>query len=97
MLRKSMMVHPRDCVAMLLEDGKKGDFIETPLGSISLLEDIEFAHKVCLVPLSKGAPVIKYGEEIGYTLRDVSPGEWLHTHNVGCDRGKKLITKEKKA
>lgn len=97
MLRKSMMVNPKDCVAMLLEDGKKGDTVETPKGTVTLLEDIEFAHKVCLVPLKKGESVIKYGEEIGYTLRDVQPGEWLHTHNMGCDRGKKLKAKEEKA
>ena len=96
MVRKSMMIHPKDCVAMLLEDGKKNDTIETPLGTVVLQEDIEFAHKVCLLPLKKGDPVIKYGEEIGYTLRDVNPGEWLHSHNMGCDRGKKLAVKENK-
>ena len=97
MVKRCMMINPKDCVAMLLEDGNKGDVIQTPLGEIVLKEDIEFAHKVALVALKKGTPVIKYGEEIGYTTCDVEAGEWLHSHNMGCDRGKKFTGKEKKA
>jgi altronate dehydratase small subunit len=88
MLRKSMMIHPDDSVAMVLEDSKKGDTIKTSKGIVTLAEDVEFAHKVAVVPLEKGAPVIKYHEEIGYMLKDASPGTWIHNHNMGCDRGK---------
>ena len=58
MLRKSMMIDPRDSVAMVLEDSLKGDVIRTPRGEITLLEDVEFAHKVAVEPLKKGQPVI---------------------------------------
>ena len=88
MLRKSMMIDPRDSVAMVLEDSLKGDVIRTPRGEITLLEDVEFAHKVAVVPLKKGDPVIKYREEIGYMLEDAPAGTWIHNHNMGCDRGK---------
>ena len=64
-----MMIFPEDSVAMVLEDAQKGDVIETPRGRVELLEDVEFAHKVAVVPLKKGDPVIKYREEIGYMLR----------------------------
>ena len=49
---------------------------------------MEFAHKVSVVPLKKGDPVIKYREEIGYMLTDAPVGTWIHNHNMGCDRGK---------
>ena len=83
-----MMIFPDDSVAMVLEDAKKGDVIETPRGRIELLEDVEFAHKVAAVPLKAGDPVIKYREEIGYMLTDAPVGTWIHNHNMGCDRGK---------
>lgn len=83
------MINPADSVAMVLEDAKKGDTIQTPGGEITLLEDIEFAHKVSLVELAEGQPVIKYGEEIGYMLCPAPAGTWIHNHNMGCERGKK--------
>ena len=88
MLRRSMMIFPEDSVAMVLEDAQKGDVIETPRGRIELREDVEFAHKVNVVSLKKGDPVIKYREEIGYMLTDAPAGTWIHNHNMGCDRGK---------
>ena len=89
MLRKSMMINPKDSVAMVLEDSKKGDIIHTPKGDIILLEDVEFAHKVAVVPIKKGENVIKYGEAIGYMMKDVPAGTWIHNHNMACDRGRK--------
>ena len=88
MIRKSMMIYPEDSVAMVLEDSRKGDVIRTPRGEVTLLEDVEFAHKVAVVPLKKDEPVIKYREEIGYMLKDIPAGTWIHNHNMGCDRGK---------
>lgn len=89
MKRKSLIVNERDNVAMLLEDAQKGDCIETPLGLIELLEDVEFAHKVLLTDLKKDAPVVKYGEEIGRVKADTPKGTWIHNHNMGCERGTK--------
>ena len=56
---------------------------------VCVLEDVEFAHKVCIRDLKAGDPVIKYGEEIGYMRVDAPKGTWIHNHNMGCDRGKK--------
>jgi len=89
MLRKCLMINPADSVVMLLEDGRKGDTVNTPKGEITLLEDIEFAHKISIVDLKKGDSVIKYGEEIGYMLVDAPAGTWIHNHVMGCERGKR--------
>ena len=62
MLKRSLRIHPADSVVCVLEDAKKGDCVRTPEGEeVTLLEDIEFAHKVCIQDLKKGDPVIKYG------------------------------------
>lgn len=90
MLRRSLMINPQDSVVCILEDGQKGDTVQPPgTAAVTLLEDVEFAHKVCIRDLHTGDPVIKYGEEIGFMLRDAPCGTWIHNHNMGCDRGKK--------
>lgn len=88
MLRRSLIVNPKDTVAVLLESAEKGDVIQTPDGELSLLEDIEFAHKVAIIDYAPKQPVYKYGHEIGY-MQDATPrGTWIHNHNMRCDRGK---------
>ena len=48
MFIKSLVIHPADNVAVVLEDAHKGDYIEQRGEQVTLLEDIEFAHKVAL-------------------------------------------------
>ncbi|MCL2093398.1 MAG: UxaA family hydrolase [Treponema sp.] len=88
MTRRSLIIEPQDTVAVLLEDAFKGDSIEGPGGTITLLDDIEFAHKAALVDHGAREPVIKYGHEIGYALDAIKRGTWIHNHNMGCDRGR---------
>ena len=88
MLRRSLIIDPKDTVAVLLENAQKGDTVETPEGTITLLDDIEFAHKTAIVDHSPGQPVLKYGYEIGYTEGAVPKGSWIHNHNMRCDRGR---------
>lgn len=88
MLRKNLMVRPQDTVAVLLENASKGDWIETPRGTVVLRDDVEFAHKVCLEDLKAGQAVYKYGREIGRMKTDALRGSWIHSHNMGCERGR---------
>ena len=91
MVRRCLVINPeKDTVAVVLENAFKGDTIETPRGVITLLEDVEFAHKVATVDYEAKQPVYKYGEEIGYMKVAVPKGTWIHNHNMGCDRGKKM-------
>lgn len=89
MQRRSLSIHAKDTVAVVLENAFAHDTILTPAGEIELLEDVEFAHKIACRDHKAGDPVIKYGEEIGYALVDIPKGTWIHNHNMGCDRGKK--------
>ena len=88
MRRKSLIIDPKDTVAVLLENAQKGDSIETPGGIVTLLDDVEFAHKAAIVDHSPKQPVYKYGHEIGYTENAVPKGTWIHNHNMRCDRGR---------
>ena len=88
MQRRSLIIDPKDTVAVLLENAQKGDTVESPGGIVTLLDDIEFAHKAAIVDHIPKQPVYKYGHEIGYTENAVHKGSWIHNHNMRCDRGR---------
>src|SRR5512141_2510327 len=39
-------------------------------------------HKMTTVPLAAGAPILKFGQIIGFASKPVEAGEWVHEHNV---------------
>lgn len=45
-------------------------------------EDIPYCHKIALEDLSEGAEVLKYGELIGKTSRQIEKGHWVAHHNI---------------
>lgn len=49
---------------------------------LQLCQDVPFAHKVAVRPISKGDAVLKYGVPIAFATADILAGEWVHTHNV---------------
>ena len=73
---------------MLLESAEAGDRCCGGEAKIEIREPIEFAHKVALRDISAEETIFKYGEDIGYALRDIPKGAWIHVHNMGCRRGK---------
>ncbi len=40
-------------------------------------------HKMATAKIAKGAPVVKFGQIIGFATEDVVPGQHIHTHNCG--------------
>lgn len=57
----------------------------TPLpefDGLTSLADVPAAHKVALVPISAGEPVLRYGQIIGFATQAIEPGEHVHTHNL---------------
>jgi altronate dehydratase small subunit len=81
-----------DNVATSLADLKAGAFIELEIGgkicAIKLNADIPFGHKFSLSRIECNSPVIKYGEVIGTATTVISPGDYVHVHNVVSTRGR---------
>lgn len=50
--------------------------------TISIKEDIPVFHKLALADIPKDAPVIKYGEHIGFAKSHIAKGRYVHIHNV---------------
>jgi hypothetical protein len=86
MLRKSLLIHKNDTVAVVLEDVQPGDYIHQRGEDIYIIEPIEFAHKVALKDIEKDEPVYKYGAIIGKARKKIKKGSWVHG-NIYCERG----------
>ena len=50
--------------------------------SIVSIDPVPFGHKICLKPINKGEPIIKYDQVIGFASKSIKPGEHVHSHNL---------------
>src|SRR4051794_10909888 len=39
-------------------------------------------HKMATTAIPRGAPILKFGQIIGFASTDIAPGDWVHEHNV---------------
>ena len=46
------------------------------------IDPIPFGHKICIKPINKGEPVIKYDQVIGFATQLIKAGEHVHSHNL---------------
>ena len=63
-------------------------------GSVASVDDFRFrtatdipaGHKVALKEIPQGAPIIKFGQTIGYASERIADGDWVHVHNVNTSK-----------
>jgi len=48
--------------------------------------EIPPGHKIGLVPITKGASIIRYGEVICTASQDIQRGDWIHAHNTEVEQ-----------
>lgn len=80
----AFQVHASDNVATMLGEAAAGASLAI-VGSgskvvIAAREQIALGHKVALVPIAEGEPVIKFGVIIGMAMRPITPGELSLIH-----------------
>ena len=46
------------------------------------VDPIPYGHKICLKPINKGEPVIKYDQIIRFATKSIKPGEHVHFYNL---------------
>jgi galactarate dehydratase len=73
----TISMHPRDNVAIVANDGGLPAGTVLPSGLV-LRDKVPQGHKVNLVDLAADAPVLRYNVVIGYALRDIPAGSWVH-------------------
>ena len=85
-----LIIHSRDNVAVALRRLDVGELaIAKGIDGFPALEEIPASHKIALRNISKGEEIIKYGEIVAVSTRDIKKGEWVHTHNLESKRWKK--------
>ena len=86
------MLSEVDNVATATEDVDAGTEVAIRLGKevqkVNALERIPFGFKIAVADISKGAPVVKYGDSIGIASSDIRKGQLVHIHNLEGARGR---------
>ena len=70
-------IHPEDNVAIIANTNGLPAGTRFPCGLV-LTEPVPQGHKVALVDIAAGQPVLRYNAAIGYALRDIPAGGWVH-------------------
>ncbi|HHY50517.1 MAG TPA: altronate dehydratase [Alphaproteobacteria bacterium] len=76
---RSLVLNSADNVAVALTTLEVG--ADTAQG-IRIRRRVPKGHKFALQPIAQGAPILKFGQIIGFASEPIAPGEWVHTHNV---------------
>ncbi len=93
-MTRGFQIHPADNVATLLADTAPGRVrvIGAVEREVKANAVIKLGHKVALVELKPGDAVIKYGVRIGHASQEISPGDWVHLHNLASDLDERSST-----
>jgi len=98
-LPAGLVLAQADNVATLPSGGRQGQrlAIHAPGGGPRQLRataEIPPGHKVALVDLEPGTPVVKYGQPIGVASIAIRAGDHVHTHNLSSGRagGGRLVS-----
>jgi galactarate dehydratase len=73
----TIRMHERDNVAIVANDGGLAAGTALPGGPV-LVDRVPQGHKVALVDIAEGAPVLRYGIPIGRALKALPAGSWVH-------------------
>jgi altronate hydrolase len=75
---RSIRLHADDNVLVAVDQLTAGSRLHGVVAS----ERVPRGHKMAIAPIAKGEPVRKFGQIIGFASRPITPGEWVHEHNV---------------
>jgi altronate dehydratase small subunit len=74
-----------DNVAVATTTLEAGDSVMIDGQPVTLPDRVPTGHKLALVRIAAGEKVTKYGSPIGSATCDISPGDYVHTHNLKSD------------
>ena len=72
-----IQMQPSDNVAIVANDGGLPAGTVLPSG-LALVDKVPQGHKLALVDVPADAPVLRYGVPIGYALKHIPAGSWVH-------------------
>ncbi|TCO76496.1 UxaA family hydrolase [Marinisporobacter balticus] len=81
-MKPYIQINGKDNVVVALKDLEKNTVLTVENEEIQLKQAVKRGHKIALVDIKKEDDVIKYGYAIGYAIKEIGVGEWVHTHNT---------------
>src|SRR5256714_3409958 len=85
----TIRMNERDNVAIVANDGGLPAGTTFPSG-LTLREHVPQGHKVSLVDLSADSAVLRYNVVIGYAVRDIPAGSWVHERLMNMPAAREL-------
>jgi len=86
---RHIRMHAADNVAIVANDGGLPAGTEMADG-LTLVDKVPQGHKVALVDLAAGAPVLRYNTVIGHALKAISAGSWVHERLLALPEARTL-------
>src|SRR5688572_366437 len=74
---RALRLHASDNVIVAVDQIAQGASVQ----GITAAARVPRGHKMATVPIEKGAPVLKFGQIIGFATEAIAPGNHIHTHN----------------
>lgn len=75
-------LHADDNIVVAARNAVEGTEFQVNGHAVRALQPIELGHKMATRLIPRGAPVKKFGQTIGFASAEITPGSWVHTHNV---------------
>ncbi|MFI8996597.1 UxaA family hydrolase [Streptomyces sp. NPDC053542] len=79
---RALRLQPQDDVAVATADTPAGSTVDAGGETVLLRDDVARGHKIALRAVRRGAPVLRYGQVIGFAAADIAPGDHVHLHNL---------------
>ena len=74
-------INEGDNVAVALRPIEAGEVFN----GVAAAEPIPQGHKMALKPIAENEMVMKYGLPIGHATKNITAGQWVHTHNMATN------------
>ena len=81
--QSAFQIHAEDNVATALQKLEPGTVElrgDRRMDAIEAVTEVPLGHKLALVEIPPGEPIIKYGVVIGRSTADIPKGSWVHLH-----------------
>ncbi len=78
-LARTLRLQPEDNVVVAIDLVQPG--LPTSAG-VTAVARVPKGHKMATAPIPPGAPVLKFGQVIGFATRPIAAGDWVHEHNL---------------
>jgi hypothetical protein len=77
-----MRLSPRDNIAVALRPLKAGESVMLDGAKLTIERNTAVGHKLAAQPIAAGEVILKYNCPIGTATQAITPGAYVHTHNV---------------